>query len=145
MATCTLSNHFKYMLMTKKIDLTPSTGDTIKAVLMATGYTFDKDTDETWSDVSASELSAGNGYTAGGQTVTVSAVSEVDASDYASAVITDFTWTAASGDIGPTPGVLLYDDTTSDDTVIGFIAFGSDATITDGSDMTIDNAEIRIT
>jgi hypothetical protein len=131
--------------MTKKIDLTNTTGDTITAVLMDTGYAFNKDTHATWADVSTDELSNGNGYTTGGQTVTVASITEDDSNDYASAVITDFSWTASGGSIGPTPGVLIYDNTTSDDTVIGFIAFGSELTITDGSDLLIDNAEIRVT
>lgn len=134
------SNHFFYMMFTKKIDLA---NDSIKIILMDTGYTFDADTDATYADISASELATGNGYTQNTKTLTGAAVSEDDTNDRASATWNDATWTASGGSIGPTPGAILFDDTTSDDTVIGFVNYGGDQTTTDGGTHTVPNLEIR--
>ena len=41
-------------------------GDTIRVAFLTSTYTLDKETHEFWSDVSANEISAGGGYTAGG-------------------------------------------------------------------------------
>lgn len=134
MAT-TVSNHFLYMLMTKKIDLE---NDTCKAILMATGFSFNRDTHATLTDVSGSELSNGNGYTTGGITLTGVTVTEDDTNDRAIATWNDAVWTASGGSIGPTAGCIIYDDTTTDDTVIGFIEPSSEQTATDGNTMTVE-------
>jgi hypothetical protein len=134
------SNHFFYMMFTKKVDLA---NDSIKVVLMDTGFTFDPDTHATYADVSASELATGYGYTQNTKTLTGAAVVEDDTNDRASATWNDPSWTASGGSIGPTPGAILFDDTTSDDTVIGFVNYGGDQTTTDGGTHTIPNIEIR--
>lgn len=46
------------------------TSDTIVCTLHTNTYTPNNNTHETWADVSATELSTGSGYTAGGVTVT---------------------------------------------------------------------------
>jgi hypothetical protein len=43
---------------------------TLKAYLLANTYTFDRDNQVVWSDVSSHQLGTGNGYTAGGQSLT---------------------------------------------------------------------------
>lgn len=139
-----LSNHYKFMLMTKKIDFV---NDTFKLALMATGFTYNKDTHAAWADVSASELAAGNGYTAGGATMTLTggAVTEDDTNDRGQAAFDDVTWTASGGNIGPTPGAIMFDDTTTDDTIVGYIDFGSDKTAPDGQPLTVQNIFVRTT
>jgi len=119
--------------------------DTVKCALMASGFTFDKDAHATWADVSADELAEGNGYTSGGNTLTLSSIAEDDTNDRAEVTYNDTEWIASGGNIGPTPGAILYDDTTADDTVIGYIDFGGDKTAQDGQKLIIKNIRIRIT
>ena len=135
------SNHFKYQLGIGNIDLND---DTIKCALMASGYIFDKDAHATWADVSANELAAGNGYTSGGATMTVSSITEDDTNDRLEVVYNDIVWTASGGNIGPTCGAITYDDATSDDTIIGYLDFGSDQTATDGVEFVIKSVTIKI-
>lgn len=137
-----LSNHFKYQIAQALIDLDT---DSIQCCLMASGFTFNKDTHATWTDCSASELAAGNGYTAGGATLTGATMTEDDTNDRMEVTYADVTWTASGGSIGPTPGAILYDDTSTDDTVIGYLDFGSDQTASDGADFVIKNITIRLT
>jgi len=140
--TCTLSNHFKYQIGMGAINLDT---DTIKILLMATGYTFDKDNHAVYSDVSASELGTGSGYTANTKTLATTTLTENDGDDRLDFTCADVTWTASGGSIGPTPGAILYSDTSSDNTIIGYIGFGSDQTAVDGADFTIKNIVLRIT
>lgn len=134
--TCTLSNHCKYMLMTKAIDFA---NDTFKVILLNTTFAFDKDAHATLADVTASQLSTGNGYTQDNKTIANVSVTEDDTNDKGTASWDDVTWTAASGDIGPMGAAIVYDETTSDDTVIGCIDFGADYLIPDGSSLQLTN------
>lgn len=49
--------------------------DTFHAVLLTSSYTPNEDTDQYWSDISANEFSGGS-YSAGGVTITTTAVSD---------------------------------------------------------------------
>lgn len=130
-ATSTLSNHFKYMLATKKIDLD---NDVIKVMLMTPAFAFDKDAHAVLADVSASEIAQANGYS-GAVTLTKSAaVAEDDANDVASIGWNDVQWTASGGAIATFGAAILYDDTTTDDTVVGCIDFGADYDVPDTGD-----------
>lgn len=136
-----LSNHFKYQLAKKQIDMDT---DTFKLILMATGFTFNKDTHATLADVSASELANGNGYTTGGVTLANSTVTEDDTNDKASVSFDNISWTASSGALGPTPGAIMYDDTVGDDTIVGFIDFTTERTVTDGNMLLIQNIKVDL-
>jgi hypothetical protein len=138
----TLSNHFKYQLAKKLIDMDT---DTFKICLMATGFTFNKDTHATWTDVSASELANGNGYTTGGQSLANSTVTEDDANDRAGITFDDASWTASGGSIGPTPGAIIFDDTTSDDTIVGYIDFSTERTVTAGNILSVQSIAVNLT
>lgn len=129
-----LSNHFKYQLATKKVDFST---DSFKVILMASGFTFNKDTHATYADVSASELATANGYTVNTKTLSGITVTEDDTNDRASAVWANVVWTASGGSIGPSPGAIIFDDTTTDDTVVGYIDFGGNQTATNGGTFTI--------
>lgn len=140
----TASNKIKYLLATKAIDFA---NDTFKIILMQTGFTFDKDTHHGYADVSASELATGNGYTAGGATLSGVAVTEDDTDDRTEITWNNATWTASGGSIGPSPGAIIYDDTVTTptaDPVVGYIDFGGDQTEADGGTATIANIEVRI-
>lgn len=135
------SNKIKYLLATKVIDFA---NDTFKIILMATGFVFDKDNHHYYADVSASELSTGVGYTAGGATLGGVAVTEDDTDDRAEITWSNATWTASGGSIGPSPGAIIYDDTVESDPIVGYIDFGGDQTQADGGVATISNIEVRI-
>lgn len=138
------SNKITYLLATKAIDFA---NDTFKIILMADGFTFDRDTHHGYSDVSASELANGYGYTTGGNTLSGVSVTEDDTDDRTEITWNNTSWTASGGDIGPTPGAIIYDDTVTSptaDPVVGYIDFGGDQTQDDGGTATIANIEFRI-
>ena len=83
------------------------------------------------------EISAGNGYTAGGED-TQNVWSE--AAGTASCVGTDVVWTASGGTIGPFQYVVLYNDTPTSpaDPLIGWWDYGSAVTLQIGETFTTD-------
>ena len=141
--TTQASNKIKYLLATKAIDFA---NDSFKIILMASGFTYDKDAHEDYADVSGSELAAGNGYTTGGNTLGGVAVTEDDTDDRTEITWNNTTWTASGGSIGPTPGAIIYDDTVASpaDPIVGYIDFGGEKTQADGGIATIANPEVRI-
>lgn len=82
------------------------------------------------------EISSGNGYTAGGSTVTISASSQT--AGLYKLVGGDVTITASGGSIGPFRYVVLYNDTASNDELIGWWDYGSSITLLAGETITID-------
>ena len=84
----------------------------------------------------ASEISAGNGYTAGGTDVQ---------NDYsrsggtASCTGVSFSWTAAGGTIGPFRYAILYNDTPSSpaDPLIGWWDYGSSISLNAGEQLAV--------
>jgi hypothetical protein len=139
--TITFGNHFKYHLAMKDIDLDD---DTFMLALMATGFTFNKDTHHNWSDVSANEYAdTAHGYSAGGAAVTTT-VTEDDTDDRAEIAFSSKTWTASGAGIGPSPGAILYDDTEGSKVIVCYLSFGSDQTAVDGSGFIVQNVELRI-
>ena len=141
-SSITASNHFKFKLMSGDIDFD---AHTFKICLMQSGFTFDKDNHATWSDVSSYELPTGNGYTQGGKTLQNVQVQEDDVNDRCVVSWDDIGWQASGGDL-VTPGAIVYDDDTSDDTVVMYIEFdnGNDVTIKDGMALYIENIKIII-
>lgn len=134
------SNKVKYLLATKAVSFS---ADTFKIILMQSGFTFDKDTHHAYTDVSASELANGNGYTTGGATLGGVTVTEDDADDRCEITWNNPSWTAAGGAIGPVSGAIIYDDTVSD-YIMGYIDFSGDYTQPSGGTMTLTGVEIRI-
>jgi hypothetical protein len=84
------------------------------------------------------EISAGNGYTAGGSTVTVTGSSQT--SGTYSLVATDLVFTAAGGSIGPFRYAVLYNDTPTSpaDPLIGWYDYGSALTLATTQNFTVD-------
>ena len=136
-----VSNKIKYLLATGGINFS---SDTFKIILMQSGFSFNKDTHHQYSDVSASELATGNGYTANSKTLSGVAVTEDDTDDRTEVTWSNVTWTASGGAIGPTPGAIIFDDTDGSDSIVGYIDFGGDQTQADGGVATISNIELRI-
>jgi hypothetical protein len=139
--TCTLSNHWRYQLGAKAVDIA---NDTFKAILMTDTFVFDKDTHSTLADVSASELATGNGYTQQNKTFSGGSWTEDDTGDKGVRTFDSISWTASGGAIGPIGSLVIYDDTTSDDTVVGCIDFGTDYTIPEGSTFQVQAPVIEI-
>jgi len=139
-----LSNEFKYQKQLGNIDMD---ANTFKVALMATAFTFNIDTHSNWSNVSASELAGVNGYTTGGATLAGVSVAKDDTNDRSNTTWNNVTWTASGGDIGPSPGAIIYKDTgtASTSTVVGFLDFTTDRTAANGAPFTILNPEVRDT
>lgn len=81
------------------------------------------------------EISAGNGYTAGGHAIggnTYAHAAGVAKLDGGNVVIT-----AAGGSIGPARYAPLYNDTALNDELIGWYDYGSSFTLLDGESLTI--------
>ncbi len=213
--TGVMTNHFKYQLAMKQIDLDV---DTIKVLLMRDGFVFNRDehaakkniktnsgaisitfsaaaktitrtsgsfitdgfvagnkitTDATLNPgpftitnvtalvitvseavadegpvtktvTSDDELATGNGYTQDAKTLANTTVTEDDTNDRAEMSADDVSWTASGGAIGPTPGAILYDDTSPDDTIIGYLDFGGNQSAASGANFTITTIRVRI-
>lgn len=139
--TATVSNHFKFQLASGNIDFD---SNVYKVILMNTTFAFDKDADATLADVTADQLSTGNGYTQDTKVLTGVSVTEDDTNDKATVTWDNATWTASGGSIGPTGAYVIYDDTTSDDTIVACIDFGTDYTISDGSSIQLQNIAVSI-
>lgn len=82
------------------------------------------------------EISTGNGYSAGGATVTITGSSQT--SGTYSLVGNDVVITASGGTIGAFRYAVLYNDTATNDELIGWWDYGSSITLADGEALTLD-------
>lgn len=82
------------------------------------------------------QISAGNGYTSGGSTTTIT-LAEVTGTTTVSG--TQVVFTAAGGSIGPFRYVVLYNDTTTSPSkpLVAWWDYGSSLTLADGETFTI--------
>jgi len=85
------------------------------------------------------EISAGNGYTAGGTTVAITSSSQTSGT-YSLVPTADVVFTASGGSIGPFRYVVLYNDTPTSpaDPLISFYDRGSSLTLADTETFTLD-------
>ncbi len=83
------------------------------------------------------EIAAGNGYTAGGATTTITTSTSAGT---AKATGTDIVFTAAGGSIGPLRYAVLYNDspTTPAKPLIAWWDYGSSITLNDQETLTVD-------
>jgi hypothetical protein len=82
------------------------------------------------------EISAGNGYTAGGTQATIS--SSVQSGGVYKLVLADVVFTASGGSIGPLRYAVLYNDTPVSKPLIGFWDYGASITLLTGETLTWD-------
>ncbi len=106
--------------------------DTLKVALTNTAPTS---ADTVWNTTAYPAPTAANGYTAGGNSLTVSSSSQT-AGTY-KLVIADTVFTSTAGGIGPFRYVVLYNSTASN-AVIGYYDYGSSITLADTETFTVD-------
>ena len=128
--TTAMPTSFKVEILKAVHNFTASTGNTFKlALLKATAAgigTFGAAT-TSYDDMGSDELSNGNGYTTGGNTLT----SVTPVADGTTAVC-DFdntTWSAATF---TTCGGIIYNDTASGNPACAVLSFGGDQQVTSG-------------
>lgn len=108
--------------------------DTLKVALTNTAPTAATDTGFLPGSAHPPPANA-NGYTSGGNAVTVSASAQT--SGTYKLVLEDTTFQASGGSIGPLRYVILYNDTAASDQVIGYVDYGSSFTVGDGETFTV--------
>jgi hypothetical protein len=83
------------------------------------------------------EISAGNGYTAGGNVATQTSSSQT-AGVYKLVLADPATWTATGGSIGPFRYAVLYNDTTASKNLIAWWDYGTSITLSAGDSIAVD-------
>jgi hypothetical protein len=83
------------------------------------------------------EIAAGNGYTAGGNTAAVTSSAQTGGT-YKLVLADPSVWTASGGSIGPFRYVILYNDTSTGDRLIGWWDYGSNITLADTESFAVD-------
>lgn len=92
----------------------------------------------TWTQLSnvTGQLSTANGYTQNNKQV--SQTSSSSSTGLYTLIVSDVTWTASGGSIGPFRYAIIYNDTASNDELIGYIDYGYSVTVASGQTFTID-------
>lgn len=92
--------------------------------------------------VELTEIAAGNGYSAGGNTAAFSSGNQT--SGVYKLILSDpATWTAAGGAIGPFRYAVLYNDTPAAKNLIGWWDYGSSITLADGEQFIVDMDQVN--
>lgn len=106
--------------------------DTLKVALTNTAPVASQ---TTWNTTDHPAPTAANGYTAGGNSVTIS--SSAQTSGTYKLVLADSVFTASGGNLGPFRYVVLYNSTASAKP-IGWYDYGSSITLASGETFTVD-------
>lgn len=133
-----LSNEFLAELLAGNVDFD---ADTFKIILMASGFTYDRDNHGEYADVSANELGTAYGYTVGGAILSGVAVAQDDAANAGEVTWNNASWSISGGNITAC-GAIIYDDTHASDLIVGFIDFSGDQTCLDGGVATVANPTV---
>lgn len=129
MAAFNKFNSFVEALAEKKHDLG---ADTLKVLLTNTTPVA---TNNVKADLT--EISAGNGYTAGGNTASVTSSAQTSGT-YKLVLGDPATWSASGGSIGPFRYAVLYNDTAASKELIGWWDYGSSITLASGESFAVD-------
>jgi hypothetical protein len=128
MATFNKVNSFVLALAEQKHNLST---DVLKVALTDVAPTA---ASTAWS-IGTFTLAGTAGYTAGGNTLSIT--SSTQTSGTYKLVLGDTTFTA-SGTLGPFRYVILYNDTSTGDLMIGYYDYGSSITLASGETFTVD-------
>jgi hypothetical protein len=108
--------------------------DTLKIMLSNTAL------NATFADTSdVTEITAENGYSAGGSTVTITASAQSGGTYKLEG--NDLVFTASGGTVGPFQYAVLYNDSAASDQLIGWWDYGSAVTLQDTETFTVDFTE----
>jgi len=105
--------------------------DTLKVALTNTAPNA---TDTQLSNIT--QISSVNGYTTGGTQATQ--VTSAQTSGIYKLVLNDVTFLASGGSIGPFRYAVLYNDTATNDELIGYWDYGTSITLTNGNSFVVD-------
>ena len=105
--------------------------DTIKVALVTSTYTPNQDTDEFWSTPVTNEVS-GTGYTAGGVTLASKTLTYDTGTNETRFDAADISWTTASF-TARYAVVYKSTGTNSTSTLLGYVDFGADETVSAGT------------
>lgn len=129
-------NSFKVMLW--KGQITGLT-DAFKIILLEPGFVFDKDVHHSYADISAYELSTGNGYVAGGKALTNVAIVVNNTTNRAETTWDNAQWNASGGSLVASGAAIYNDDTDTaggddyTDAIVSYKDANGDMTATDGT------------
>jgi hypothetical protein len=129
MATFNKFNSFVEAVAEKKHDLG---ADTLKVMLTLTAPVA---TNTVKADLT--EIAAGNGYTAGGNTAAQTTSAQTSGT-YKLVLADPTTWTASGGAIANFRYAVLYNDTATNDELIGWWDYGSTVTVNTGETFAVD-------
>jgi hypothetical protein len=117
---------------------------TFKVLLTTSAYTEDKDTHLVRTAVT-NEVAAGNGYTTGGNTVTVT-VAKDNATDRITITLPGSTWTTAAGQTLTARKAVYYQNvgTAATDRLVAVVDFTTDQTASNGGTLTLSNSTITL-
>ena len=87
------------------------------------------------------EITAGNGYTAGGNTVTITTSSQT--AGLYSLIGSDVTFGPMTGSVGPLRYAALYNSTPAAGNLIGFWDYGSSITLGSGDSLVVDFDQVN--
>lgn len=104
--------------------------DTLKIVLSNTAPNASTHTQ--LSDIT--QIANGNGYTTGGEALTITSSSQTGGV-YSLVITSNIVWTA-TGAVGPFQYVVLYNDTATNDELLGYWDYGSTVSLTTGNTFT---------
>ena len=129
MAVFNKFNSFVEALAEKKHDLG---ADTLKVLLCNTAPLATNTV-----KANLAEITAGNGYTAGGATAGITSSTQTSGT-YKLVLSDPATCTATGGSLGPFRYAVLYNDTATNDELIGWWDYGSSVTLATGESFAVD-------
>lgn len=129
MAAFNKFNSFVETLAEKKHDLG---SDTLKVMLTNTAPTASNSV-----KADLTELAAGNGYTSGGATAALVSSSQTGGT-YKLVLGDPAIFAATGGSLGPLRYAVLYNDSATNDELIGWWDYGSSITLSDGENFSVD-------
>ena len=127
----------QYFILQQASQIIDFQNDGFKCILCDGAYTESALRDyQTYADVSANEVTQGNGYTSGGIDVNNTSAVNDDTNNRTLYKCDDMTFSATGGSIGPARYAVMYDPD-GGNTLIYVFDFGENKTIADGQSLII--------